>query len=61
MATVLNTSLIPMYSTLKTPADEGVDFFQSEVHPGESPIRVYELRLDPDGGPSKELSVRSYL
>ena len=44
----------------KTPADEGVEFFQAEVHPGESPIRVYELRLDPDGGPSKDLSVRSY-
>lgn len=64
MATALKTSLISFsYSTPntpKTPADEGVEFFQSEVHPGESPIRVYELRLDPDGGPSKDLSVRSY-
>ena len=47
-------------NTPKTPADEGVEFFQSDVHPGESPIRVYELRLDPDGGPSKDLSVRYY-
>ena len=46
-------------NTPKTPADEGIEFFQSELHPGESPIRVYDLRLDPDGGPSKELSVRS--
>ena len=63
MVTALNTSIIPTYSTPnipKTPADEGVEFFQSEVHPGESPIRVYELRLDPDGGPSKDLSVRYY-
>ncbi|CAA7267401.1 unnamed protein product [Cyclocybe aegerita] len=42
--------------TPKTPADEGIEFFQAHVHPGEHPIRVYELRLDPDGGPSKELS-----
>ena len=48
-------------NTPKTPADEGVEFFQSEIHPGESPIRVYDLRLDPDGGPSKDLSVCSYL
>ncbi|KIL69487.1 glycoside hydrolase family 133 protein [Amanita muscaria Koide BX008] len=39
--------------TPKTPADEGIDFFQSQVIPGESPIRVYQLRLDPDGGPNK--------
>lgn len=47
--------------TPKTPADEGINFFQAEVSPGEEPIRVYELRLDPDGGPSKELSVRSWI
>lgn len=41
----------------KTPADEGIDFFQAEAAEGEAPIRVYELRLDPDGGPNKELSV----
>jgi hypothetical protein len=67
MATAPKASLISLSSTTyptpntpKTPADEGVEFFQAEVHPGESPIRVYELRLDPDGGPSKDLSVRSY-
>lgn len=43
--------------TPKTPADEGIDFFEAGVTEGEAPIRVYELRLDPDGGPSKELSV----
>ncbi|KAF9557321.1 glycoside hydrolase family 13 protein [Agrocybe pediades] len=42
--------------TPKTPADEGLEFFQSQVQPGDHPIRVYELKLDPDGGPSKELS-----
>ncbi|THV06230.1 glycoside hydrolase family 13 protein [Dendrothele bispora CBS 962.96] len=42
----------------KTPADEGIEFFQSQVTPGESPIRVYELRLDVDGGPRKD---RSYI
>ncbi len=41
----------------KTPADEGIEFFQGEVNPGETPIQVYELALDPDGGPSKALSV----
>jgi glycogen debranching enzyme len=44
--------------TPKTPADEGIDFFEGAIAPGETPISVYELRLDPDGGPSKELSVR---
>ncbi len=44
--------------TPKTPADEGIEFFQTEVALGEAPICVYELRLEPDGGPSKELSVR---
>jgi glycogen debranching enzyme len=43
--------------TPKTPADEGIDFFEAGVIEGEAPIRVYELRLDADGGPSKELSV----
>ncbi|KAJ8515736.1 hypothetical protein ONZ45_g6896 [Pleurotus djamor] len=42
----------------KTPADEGIEFFQSEVRQGELPIRVYELRLDVDGGPHKD---RSYI
>ena len=42
----------------KTPADEGIEFFQSTVQ-GDKPIRVYELRLDSDGGPSKDASVES--
>ncbi|KAF8159702.1 glycoside hydrolase family 13 protein [Crassisporium funariophilum] len=42
--------------TPKTPADEGIEFFQADVNPNEAPVRVYELRLDADGGPSKELS-----
>ncbi|KAK2463702.1 hypothetical protein APHAL10511_004453 [Amanita phalloides] len=42
----------------KTPADEGIEFFQSQLTQGEPPIRVYELRLDPDGGPNKS---RSYI
>ncbi|GAW10005.1 glycoside hydrolase family 13 protein [Lentinula edodes] len=44
--------------TPKTPADEGIEFFQSPVAPGEAPLRVYELRLDIDGGPHKD---RSYI
>ncbi|KAF8074817.1 glycoside hydrolase family 13 protein [Lyophyllum atratum] len=44
--------------TPKTPADEGIEFFQSLSQPGEAPIRVYELRLDTDGGPHKD---RSYI
>lgn len=41
----------------KTPADEGIAFFESPIVLGEEPIRVYELLLDPDGGPNKALSV----
>ncbi|CAL1714662.1 unnamed protein product [Somion occarium] len=44
--------------TPKTPADEGIDFFESAFTQGEEPIRVYELQLDPDGGPNKD---RSYM
>ncbi|KAJ3809108.1 glycoside hydrolase family 13 protein [Lentinula aff. lateritia] len=44
--------------TPKTPADEGIEFFQSPLAPGEAPLRVYELRLDIDGGPHKD---RSYI
>ncbi|KAJ3786515.1 glycoside hydrolase family 13 protein [Lentinula aff. detonsa] len=44
--------------TPKTPADEGIEFFQSPLTPGEAPLRVYELRLDIDGGPHKD---RSYI
>jgi len=42
----------------KTPADEGIQFFESSPKPGDSPIRVYDLRLDPDGGPNRERRVR---
>ncbi|CAK5273967.1 unnamed protein product [Mycena citricolor] len=44
--------------TPKTPADEGIEFFQSNVVPGELPIQVYELRLEADGAPHKD---RSYI
>ncbi|KAI0078663.1 glycoside hydrolase family 13 protein [Panus rudis PR-1116 ss-1] len=44
--------------TPKTPADEGIDFFESAFKEGEEPIRVYELQLDPDGGPNKD---RAYM
>ena len=40
----------------KTPADEGIEFFQSAVSQA-TPIRVYELRLDSDGGPNRNASV----
>ena len=43
-------------TTPKTPADEGLEFFQSTVL-GDKPIQVYELRLDADGGPNKDASV----
>jgi glycogen debranching enzyme len=46
-------------ATPKTPADEGIEFFQSALQPGDSPIRVYDLRLDSDGGPNKDASVQS--
>ncbi|KAF9525972.1 glycoside hydrolase family 13 protein [Crepidotus variabilis] len=55
----LNPSTDPQEAggiTPKTPADEGLDFFEGAVAPGEAAIHVYELRLDSDGGPSKELS-----
>ena len=41
--------------TPKTPADEAIEFFESAQI--DEPIRVYELRLDPDGGPNKDRSV----
>jgi len=46
--------------TPKTPADEGIAFFESLILPGEGPVRVFELQLDPDGGPSKDKAVRTY-
>lgn len=47
--------------TPKTPADEGIEFFENAAIPGEQPIQVYELKLEPDGGPSKEKSVCFFL
>lgn len=44
--------------TPKTPADDGIDFFESAIRHGEAPIRVYELPLEPDGGPGKSREVR---
>ncbi|KAF8511839.1 glycoside hydrolase family 13 protein [Hysterangium stoloniferum] len=41
-----------------TPADEGLAFFESPIIQGDEPIRVYELQLDPDGGPNKS---RAYI
>jgi glycogen debranching enzyme len=41
--------------TPKTPADEGIEFFES--YRGETPIQVYELRLESDGAPHKDRSV----
>lgn len=52
-----SSPLAPRPPSPKTPADEGIEFFQSQPTPGEPPIRVYELRLDPDGGPNKSGSV----
>jgi glycogen debranching enzyme len=46
----------PAPTTPKTPADEAIEFFQSAVQ-RDTPIRVYELRLDADGGPNKDASV----
>lgn len=44
-------------TTPKTPADEGIEFFESATVDNKAPIRVYELPLDPDGGPNKDRSV----
>lgn len=40
----------------RTPADEAIEFFESGFKKDE-PIHVYELALDPDGGPNKEKQV----
>jgi len=48
-------------TTPKTPADEGIEFFEFASVDSKAPIRVYELPLDPDGGPNKERAVRSLL
>ena len=44
-------------TTPKTPADEGIEFFEFASVDNKAPIRVYELPLDPDGGPNKERAV----
>ncbi|KAF9218130.1 hypothetical protein BS17DRAFT_722188, partial [Gyrodon lividus] len=54
--TTYGTDLAP--STPKTPADEGKEFFLGPRSEREQPIRVYELGLDPDGGPNNQ---RSYI
>jgi glycogen debranching enzyme len=41
----------------KTPADEGIAFFEGAPAALDKPIVVHELRLDPDGGPNKERAV----
>lgn len=46
-------------TTPKTPADEALEFFSSTQTQGAATITVYELRLDPDGGPNKDRQVRS--
>lgn len=51
-----DASALKTPKTPKTPADEGIDFFESTVK-ADVPVNVYELRLDPDGGPNKELAV----
>jgi hypothetical protein len=44
-------------TTPKTPADEGLEFFEFASVDNKAPIRVYELPLDPDGGPNKDRAV----
>ena len=53
----LSESALDEPVTPKTPADEGKEYFLSEQRADEKPIRVYELRLAPDGGPNKDRSV----
>lgn len=42
---------------LRTPAEEGLEFFGGSVKPGEAPIQVYELKLEADGGPAHDMQV----
>lgn len=51
-----SASSSPSPLTPKTPADEAIEFFQAQAQSGDDPIRVYELRLEPDGGPHRDLS-----
>jgi hypothetical protein len=41
--------------TPKTPQNEGISWFESDVRHGL--IQVYELTLEPDGGPNKDRAV----
>jgi glycogen debranching enzyme len=43
--------------TPKTPQDEGIFWFEHGDNKGD-PIQVYELELEPDGGPNKDRMVR---
>jgi hypothetical protein len=51
----------PKEGSLKTPADEGIEYFEGDVKGDEEPVRVYELRLEEDGGPNKDRAARSNL
>jgi hypothetical protein len=51
-----NPSATP--KTPRTPADEALTYFTSPTTSTSSPVRVFELPLEPDGGPNKE---RSYV
>lgn len=42
--------------TPKAPADSALEFFSSSAQ-ANAPIVVYELGLDPDGGPNKDRQV----
>jgi len=46
--------------TPKTPQDEGIFWFEHDDSKG-GPIQVYELKLEPDGGPNKDRMVRGRL
>ena len=52
----INRLSLSEVNTPKTPADEAIDYFEA-LAPKDATIQVYELKLDPDGGPSKEKSV----
>ncbi len=47
----------PVIDGPKTPADEAIEFFESNPSADEEPIKVYELRLEEDGGPNKDRAV----
>jgi hypothetical protein len=41
----------------RTPADEGIAFFEGDISKGEKDIRVWELKLEPDGSAGKQGAV----